>query len=109
MRPRLLPSLRALAVLGGLLGGLAACGDSDAEPSGDAACAGCGADQMCLQLFDGTCGATTRCVARNVGTVACKAATCDPACVQAYCGLPYQCGVSYCTGEAPSAFRCYSP
>lgn len=92
--------------------GLAACGDSDdsdADPDSGAACFACGANEMCVQLFDGTCGATTRCVARKVGAVDCTAAACDPACVQAYCDLPYQCGVSACPGESKSALRCYGP
>lgn len=70
-------------------------------------CEACTADQLCVQLFDGTCGLVTSCVTR---TIDCPSNACSPACEQAYCDAPYQCETRpACGTESPLAFTCYGP
>lgn len=98
---------------------LAACGGEaappDAAPVGldgaaaQPACTGCTADQICVQLIDGTCqpfGAS--CVTRVQG---CDPNTCSPGCDQAYCTgtVALTCNAAPCTTAAPDAYHCYGP
>lgn len=70
-------------------------------------CPTCGADQICVASYDGTCLGGPICVAR---TVDCPNNTCSPACEAAYCHLPYQCQERPpCGSEPPGAFTCYGP
>ena len=135
--PMRLPRLASFSNLGVALmiamglalgAGLGACGDNDqpgqqlpddgdGDDSGSGwnppvieSCPSCGAGQMCVQLFDGTCGGQASCQPRMLGSVDCLATPCDPACEDAYCPMPYQCEIqSPCAGETKSAFRCYGP
>lgn len=100
---------------------IAACsgddGASSADDSGDDGsgsaedpCNVCGTGTVCVQEFDGVCGAHgVKCVAK---TIECPlTGSCSDECFAAYCsGNPYQCtNRSTCGGESPNAFTCYGP
>lgn len=71
-------------------------------------CTACGADELCVQSYDGTCGQSTACVTK---TVECPDNACSEECQAAYCGSgPLQCMTREpCGTESPSAFTCYGP
>ncbi|HEY4058728.1 MAG TPA: hypothetical protein VGM39_19075 [Kofleriaceae bacterium] len=83
---------------------------SDSQPPDPCVAAGCTADQVCVQSYDGTCaGGFAHCVAK---TVDCPlTGSCSDECRVAYCpAAPYQCqNREGCGGESPHAFTCYGP
>lgn len=114
-------SLAALVLAAGSLTGLGGCPDDEAPGAPDAApgpdandvCLGCTADQICVQVLDGTCGQLRlACEARHP---ACAEGTaCTAGCMQWQCndgGDPpfLRCDVGGCPGEVPGALRCYGP
>ncbi|HET9624337.1 MAG TPA: hypothetical protein VFP84_23355 [Kofleriaceae bacterium] len=99
--------MRWIFVLAVLIG----CGDDAAPTSGVDArqdpCAACGAGQLCVASYDGTCALHAACVAQ---TQACPDNACSAACEAAYCAAPYQCQTrTPCGGEPAGAFTCYGP
>ena len=113
-----------------LLAALAACGgedevvppspdasldaQGDAIPTPDAAqfCDSCGADQICVQVFNGTCGQISlACEPRNA---ACVGDACSAGCMQWQCNDGadppfFRCDVGACAGVAPGVLACYGP
>src|SRR5258708_6289723 len=74
-------------------------------------CRACGAGQLCVARYDGTCLRNVVCVAR---TVDCPSdnSVCSAACETAYCPSPYQCHYRPgCGGQPPppGIFTCYGP
>ena len=69
-------------------------------------CAACGQGMMCVQLLNGTCGSqSVTCVPAVTG---CEAATCSPACDDAYCDRQIStCSAAPCAADIPGAFHCY--
>lgn len=125
--PAQLPGLRLLAPAAALLA-LAACSDEH-RPDPDAAsgcgdcdapndtptsaCDDCTPDQICVQVFNGTCGQISiACEPRNP---ACSDGTaCTPGCMQWQCndgGDPpfFRCDVGGCPDDVPGALHCYGP
>lgn len=89
-------------------------GDPDASvPPDAAACSACTSDQLCVELFDGTCGyAGVSCVPITVAGCAPSSAACSPECEQAYCKPEheiYQCQYRNGCSPDPHAFTCYGP
>ena len=84
----------------------------DGDPDGPSFCASCGADEICVQTFDGTCGSIgARCEPRNP---ACQGNTCSPECMRWHCNggneQPFfRCDVATCPVEEPGALHCYGP
>ncbi|HEY4178674.1 MAG TPA: hypothetical protein VGM90_17630 [Kofleriaceae bacterium] len=79
-------------------------------PADPCVLAGCSADEVCVQTFNGTCGdGSAYCVAKTVDCPLTGA--CSPECQHAYCGdSVYQCqDRAPCGTESPSAFTCYGP
>jgi hypothetical protein len=104
---------------------IAACGDSEvprlpidapAAPIdanlADPTCATCGANEICVQKFNGTCGRfATECQPRDP---ACTGTACSTACDVAQCrggmdGGILTCFAAGCAGEDPAALHCYGP
>ncbi|MCE9580335.1 MAG: hypothetical protein K8W52_44870 [Deltaproteobacteria bacterium] len=90
---------------------VAACGDAatSADAGIDPRCAACGADEICVQVLDGTCTSLgPSCVPRVAG---CEADTCSAACDQAYCtGVASStCQAAPCTTDLVGAYHCYGP
>jgi hypothetical protein len=88
----------------------------DASPDGpldaSALCATCGADEICVQFFDGTCGEISlACKPRHA---ACVGNACSAECMQWQCNAGstdffFRCDVGGCAGVAPGALACYGP
>lgn len=118
----------ALATAAAVLG-LAACADDEApkptdaqDPDGCACdapgpdasdfCLSCTAEQVCVQVFNGTCGQISlACEPRNA---ACVGNACTPGCMQWQCNDGddppfFRCDVGGCPGEVPGALHCYGP
>ena len=78
-------------------------------------CLGCQANEVCVQLFDGTC--TTgppSCVTVSATCLANKGTpgtACDPQCEPEYCGSPYQCQNQVPCGNEKGLvdIYCYGP
>lgn len=89
---------------------LGACGDDAAAV--DPACRACGAEQLCVQKFDGTCGTfQVECQDQNA---ACAGATCSAACDFWHCRGGQDAGVLTCAAapcgtELTGALHCYGP
>lgn len=98
--------LAAIALTAALLG----CSRTRAQPAPDGTpdpCQACGAAQLCVARYDGTCQRQIACVAR---TADCPDHRCSAACEAAYCPAPYQCSIRpSCGGEPAGAFTCYGP
>lgn len=76
--------------------------DAEADP-----CDACGAGELCVQRFDGTCTMESSCITT---TLACAPNTCSAACEEALCPTPYQCqNRPPCGTESARAFTCYGP
>ncbi len=101
---------------------LAACGTKaplvapDAPPDSVAIdpCDACTPDQLCVEDFDGTCGAASTCVARaaTCHDPSLTEQACSQACNDAYCRAPLSClDRLTCSNKPPSpkAFTCYGP
>ncbi len=125
------PSMIALTFATTLLA-IAACGDSESPTRpidapaqaidapaqaidaslADPVCATCGANEICVQKFNGTCGRfATVCQPRDP---ACTGTTCSTACDVAQCregmdGGILTCFAAGCAGEDPAALHCYGP
>jgi hypothetical protein len=118
--PRLAAVLRvAVAVAAVVAAVIAGCSEAQHPAAFDAAvdtpidtrpdpCLACRADQICVAMYDGTCGDRgASCVAR---TVDCPGNACSTACEAAYCPTPFRCSIRIpCGGEPPEAFTCYGP
>jgi hypothetical protein len=79
------------------------------------ACAACGADELCVVSFDGTCHQlAARCAKKTAG---CQTAACNTACNRDLCGVPdggpiaFTCQSAACPGsnQFPGAMLCYGP
>lgn len=84
----------------------------DGDPDGPSFCSTCGADEICVQAFDGTCGTIgARCEPRNP---ACQGNACSAECMRWHCNggneQPFsRCDVAGCPVEEPGALHCYGP
>jgi len=99
------------------MGFLAGCGDDDSSP--DAAvpdaggCVACSPTQVCVQIFDRSCGGSQARVHCVNSPLVCPASTCTPECERAICGLvdggtgPTCQARILCGGEDRNAFTCY--
>ncbi len=115
---------RSVILLGALTAMLVACGGADERVppvvdaptdsaiDANAFCAICGADQICVQVFDGTCGQLSlTCAPRNP---ACVGNNCTAECMRWQCnnGDPnpfFRCDKGTCPGAAPGALGCQGP
>jgi hypothetical protein len=84
------------------------CPDRGLDGSKKGCVPACGTDQVCVQLFDGTCK-TGGPSCKTVGT-ACLTAGCTAACEKELCSSPYQCQNQVpCGTEQGAQINCYGP
>lgn len=81
------------------------------EPVDAGACAACGANEICVQFFNGTCGdGHVECQTRGVD---CTGNACSTECNFWHCGGAdagiYTCSAAGCAGEVAGALHCYGP
>lgn len=88
--------------------GIPDCIHPDAEIDAPDPCAACGAGEICVQFFNGTCGELyTECQPRSP-TCDDTCGNCDvPHCRQANEPATFSCATAGCPDENPSAFQCY--
>ncbi len=81
-------------------------------PDASGFCDQCADGEICVQVFDGTCGTLSiSCQPRNA---ACPVDACTPDCMRWHCngGMDppfFRCDVGTCGTEVPGAFACYGP
>ena len=84
----------------------------DSPIDGSAFCSTCGPDQICVQVFGGTCGQIAlSCVPRNP---ACVGNGCTAECMRWHCNDGnqqqfFRCDKGSCPGAAPGALICRGP
>lgn len=88
------------------------CIHPDTPDPDPAPCATCGADQICVQRFDGTCGVIGfECQVRAPTCNGLECGTCDiPHCREDPNGpITFTCAAAPCGTEVPGALHCYGP
>lgn len=86
--------------------------DTAIPPDAPSLCSACGPNEVCVQVFNGTCGQISlACEERNP---ACAGPVCSPECQRWQCNdgneQPFFfCSMATCPLEEPGALHCYGP
>ena len=92
--------------------GIPDCIHIDTPDPDPAPCTTCGADQICVQRFDGTCNVIGfECQIRAATCNSLDCGTCDiPHCREDPSGpITFTCAAAACGQEVPGALHCYGP